>query len=98
MNNPFDLFTPTFNANKFKWSGNSGVTNFSNFSGRLFSKCWNNRSDFGMTLYSPKTGNFIEFVLVDTVTTIDNPANVLHWVFKSICGEFDVTIYNDASI
>jgi len=96
MNKPFDLFTPTHNANKFNWYGNEGGAVVSDFgpNGRVAGKCWNDSIDYGMTLYSRRTGKFVEFVETG-VTKDPNDGGILYWTFRSLCEKFTVTIFND---
>ena len=99
MHKPFDLFTPTHNANMFTWHENEGVADLSDFvsdfnSVSIVKQCWNESYDYGMTLYSRRTGVFVEFV--ETGVTKDPDDNtILCWRFMSLCERFKLVIYND---
>lgn len=95
MNKPFNMLTPTHDARMFTWHGNSGVADVSDFNrGRVVGHCWNDSCDSGMTLYSRRTGKFVEFV--ETGVTKDPDDNsILYWTLKSLCERFTLTIYND---
>ena len=96
MNKPFNMLTPTHDAKKFTWTGNSGAAAVSDFgpTGRIVGPCWNDSIDCGMTLYSRRTGKFVEFVETG-VTKDPDDGDILYWTLRSLCEKFTVTIYND---
>lgn len=96
MNKPFNMLTPIHNAKKFVWHDNVGTAEASDFSNkhRIVGPCWNDAYDHGMTLYSRRTGMFVEFVETG-ITTDPDDKGILYWTLKSLCERFTLTIYND---
>lgn len=95
MSKPFNMLTPTHDAKKFTWHGNSGTAEMSDFNGhRIVGPCWNDSIDCGMTLYSRRTGKFVEFVETG-ITKDPDDCEILYWTFKSLCERFTLTIFND---
>ena len=93
-NKPFNMITPTHDAKKFVWHGNNGSADVSDFgtSGRIAGPCWNDSCDHGMTLYSRRTGKFVEFVETG-VTTDPDDKGILYWTYRSLCERFTLTIF-----
>ena len=93
----FDLTTPIYDASKFTWQGNIGCAELSDFkdNDHFATRCYSDSTtDQGCILYNPKTDRSVEFIRTG-FTRDPEDGTLLFCTFRSICNQFQLTIFND---